>query len=55
MKKMKTHELIGHTSEYVLPGVSIIEIESEHVLCGSGWNDGSIQDDEDDWNVIPTI
>lgn len=55
MKTMKTHESIGHRPEYVLPCVSIIEMESEHVLCGSGWNDGSIQDGEDDWNTIPTI
>ena len=55
MKKMKTHELIGRRPEYALPSVSIMEMESEQVLCGSGWTDGSIPDGEDDWNTIPTI
>ena len=55
MKRKTVSELWAHSKEYVLPEIAIIELASEQILCESNWNDGSIDDDEDNWNIYPML
>lgn len=44
-----------HCQGYVSPDISCIEMETIQVLCESDWNDGSIEDKDDNWNVFPEL
>lgn len=55
MKRKNDSELLGHRAGYVLPSIAIIEVASEQILCASNWNDGSLDDKDDNWNVLPTL
>ena len=55
MKRKNNSELPGRRADYVLPGIAIIDMASEQILCASNWNDGSLDDKDDNWNVLPTL
>ena len=44
-----------HCQGYVSPDISCIEIETMQILCESDWNDGSIEDNDDNWNALPEL
>lgn len=53
---MKTNRIIdGCGSFYESPGINAIEMAANEILCASDWNDGSISDIEENWNVIETL
>lgn len=52
---MKQHEMnLLPRHEYVVPSLTTLDVETSQVLCGS-WNDGSISDTDDDWNIIESL
>ena len=55
MKKRTDSELRKHIPEYVIPEIAILNMASEQILCGSDWNDGSIEDNDDNWNALPEL
>ena len=55
MKRKLVSELRSHVYEYVHPEIAIIELASEQILCESDWDDGSIDDNDDSWNIYPGI
>ena len=55
MKRRTISEFREHGSEYVLPEIAIIDLASEQILCESNWDDGSIKDDDDSWNIYPNM
>lgn len=55
MKKRTDSELRKHIPEYAIPEIAIIEMASEQILCGSGWSDGSIEDNNENWNTLPEL
>ena len=55
MKRRTISELRKHSPEYVIPEIAIIDMASEQILCGSNWNDGSIDDNDDNWNTLPQL
>jgi len=42
-------------TEYINPQIAILELASEQILCASGWNDGSVTDIDENWNILPTL
>lgn len=55
MKEKNNYELQGRRIDYLHPDIAIIEVASEQILCASNWNDGSVGDNDDNWNVLPTL
>ena len=55
MKNAMLSESRKHRPEYVFPKIAIIELASDQVLCGSDWDNGSIVDNEDNWNTLPSL
>lgn len=53
MRKQETIKMLRH--DYVVPRIATIEMEAEQILCGSDWNDGSVADSDDNWNILNTI
>lgn len=50
MKTLLNHEF--EIQRYESPRIQAIEIEAREILCDSVWNDGSISDEEENWNVL---
>jgi hypothetical protein len=55
MKKITDSESRKHISKYVVPEIAILSMASEQILCGSDWNDGSIDDNDGNWNELPEL
>ena len=53
MKTNKTIDRCGNA--YDSPGINAIEMATNEILCASDWNDGSISDIDEHWNVIETL
>jgi len=53
MKTNKTIDRCGNA--YDSPGINAIEMATNEILCASDWNDGSISDIDENWNVIETL
>lgn len=53
---MKTTQKTPQASlRYETPCIVTTELVASEILCASGWNDGSIRDSDENWNVIETI
>ena len=40
---------------YETPCIHAIEMMAGEILCASDWNEGSISDTDENWNILETI
>ena len=50
MKTLFNHRLEIH--RYESPRILAIDIDAGEILCASTWNDGTVSDEENNWNII---
>lgn len=53
MKMTQKHQQVS--SGYETPCILTTELVAAEILCTSNWNDGSISDVDENWNVVETL